>query len=281
MRSLNIDSMFVPIPVPEIEFDMFQFSGGEWHIKLNSRIKYSDVTRVVITNRFNNMDDLMKVAIAMDALVREGINDFDLVMPYIPYARQDRVCEPYESFTLKVFVNFLNSLEFDNVLVLDPHSDVAPALIHNCIVNSNEEYVHYALKDIALGVNLVVPDAGARKKAQKLVSDTGFMGLIQCDKIRDTETGKLSGFVVYSPDLHNEPCLIVDDICDGGGTFIGLAEKLKEHNAGDLYLFVTHGIFSKGISSLLGAGFKHIYSTNSVRDFEDRKSYLTQYPIEL
>jgi len=56
--------------------------------------------------------------------------------------------------------------------------------------------------------------------------------------------------------------LIVDDICDGGGTFLGLAEELKECNSGDLYLAVSHGIFSKGSQTLLD-NFKSIYSTDS------------------
>jgi ribose-phosphate pyrophosphokinase len=271
--------MFVPVPTPEIEFDMFQFPGGEWHIKLSDRIEYHKITKVIMTHRIITMDDLMQVAIAKDALERQGIREFHLVMPYIPYARQDR-CNVYtEAFTLKVFTGFLNSLRFNHVRVLDPHSDVAPALIHNCSVSTNEQYVQYALEDIGIGVNLVVPDGGARKKAQKLHKKTGFHGLIQCDKERNSQTGHLSGFRVYFENLHKEPCMIVDDICDGGGTFIGLAEELKAHNAGDLYLFVTHGLFSKGFNDLKKY-FKHVFCTNSFRSLTN-DDFITQYPIML
>lgn len=279
-RSLNIDSLFVPVPASEIEHHIFRFPGGEYHIKLNEKIDYGQVTRVVITNRFDNMGELMKVAIAKDALERRGIKKFDLVMPYIPYARQDRVCEKYESFTLKVFTDFLNSLNFDVVHVMDPHSDVAPALINNCNIISNIEYVARALVDISDLCYLIIPDTGATKKAQALQKSLNFKDAVQCNKIRDTKTGDLTGFKVYDY-LHfgDAPCIIVDDICDGGGTFIGLAEKLKEYNAGDLYLFVTHGIFSKGFEELLKF-FTKIYYTNSWISLSN-DDFLIQYDIQL
>ena len=71
---------------------MFKFNGGEIHIKLNNDIDYTDIEKVVITNRFRSGDDIIKVLIAKDSLERKGIKVFDLVMPYIPYARQDRQC---------------------------------------------------------------------------------------------------------------------------------------------------------------------------------------------
>jgi ribose-phosphate pyrophosphokinase len=271
--------MFIPVGSPEIEFKMLQFSGGEWHIKLNTRINYSKVDKVIITNRFINMNDLMKVAVAKDALERMGIESFDLVMPYIPYARQDRVNEPGESFTLKVFTDMLNSLKFDKVIVLDPHSDVAPALINNCVQRDNHQYVRMAYHSIPENAHLIIPDAGAVKKGHKLASDISFLSTVQCDKIRDTKTGSLSGFQVYTPSLYGRACLIVDDICDGGGTFMGLAYELKKHGAGPIYLFVTHGIFSKGLE-VLKEYFENIYCTNSFMTITN-DDFITQYPIQL
>jgi len=79
---------------------------------------------------------------------------------------------------------------------------------------------------------------------------------------------------VYADDLTGKNCLIVDDICDGGGTFMGLAEKLQEKQAGHLFLAVSHGIFSQGLSELQ-KHFKQIFCTNSIRDYENRP-YLQQ-----
>lgn len=267
IRSLNIDGMFVPTPQPEIGFEMIQFSGGETHIKLNNNIDYSKIEKVVITNRFKSGDDIVKVLIAKDALQRKGVKNFDLVMPYVPYARQDRKCYEGESFTLKVFANILNSANFDTVHVFDAHSDVAPALINNCINHDNKQFVEMALSDFEEMPILISPDAGSNKKANKLAIDLG-LELVKCDKVRDTKTGGLSGFEVFSNNLKGKNCLIVDDICDGGGTFLGLAKEIKKKGAEKIYLFVTHGIFSKGTEIFEGV-FDGLYCTNSFSDLKN------------
>lgn len=272
VRTLNLDGMFMPIVLPEIEFDKMVFSGGEQHIKLNNNIDYSQIDSVVITHRVRSTDDLMQVLIAKDALSIKGIKHFVLVMPYIPYARQDRKCFEGESFTLKVFTDVLNSAKFDTVYVLDSHSDVAPALINNCVNIDNTRFVGSVLKSLDFLPVLISPDAGSNKKANKL-SIHFELDLVKCDKIRDTQTGNLSGFEVFSNDLKGRNCIIVDDICDGGGTFVGLTEELKKKNAGDVYLFVTHGIFSKGFDVFKNT-LKHIYCTNSFSDITNE--FVTQ-----
>jgi ribose-phosphate pyrophosphokinase len=298
IRSLNLDGMFVPSPLPEIEFKMMQFNGGEWNIKLNSNIDYSKVDKVVISHRIKDGNDIMKVLIAHDALKRKGIKSFDLIIPYIPYARQDRVCVEGESFTLKVFTDIINSMNFETVIVFDAHSDVAPALINNCENHSNATFIKEAIIDWGINTRtvnpeknllLVSPDSGANKKIKKLHSELPYpeMVIVKCDKKRELKSGALSGFEVFATDLEKKDCLIVDDIADGGATFIGIAEALKEKNAGDIYLFVTHGIFSKGFTHLLEP-IKKIYTTNSfndivIRDFtkEQTETYVKQFKIQL
>lgn len=277
IRSLNLDRMFIPTPQPEIEFEMIQFNGGEMHIKLNNNIDYSVVEKVVITNRFKNSDDIIKVLITKDALQRKGVKDFDLVMPYIPYARQDRQCDEGESFTLKVFTDIINSANFNKVIVFDAHSDVAPALLNNSINKSCDVFVCEVLKDLKKDLVLISPDAGSNKKLNKLAIKFQ-LDLVKCDKVRDVKTGNLTGFEVFSNDLNHRDCLIVDDICDGGGTFIGLAKELIDKNAGNLYLYTTHGIFSRGYTALLSY-FDCIYTTNSVMDIKENG--VKQFKIQL
>ena len=279
IRALNLDSQFIPTVLPEIEFEFLKFNGGEHHIKLNNKIKFEEISKVVITNRFNNSDDIIKVLIAKDALEIKGVKEFELVMPYIPYARQDRQCANGESFSLKVFSNLINAAKFKKVIVFDAHSDVAPALIDNCVNYSNSAFVQFAINDIGKNVILISPDAGANKKINKLASICeGVIDVVKCDKIRDVKNGNLTGFEVFSNNLNKQKCLIVDDIADGGATFLGTAEELKKKNAGDIYLFVTHGIFSKGFEELNKA-FKKIYCTNSFKDFENNN--IKQFKIQL
>jgi ribose-phosphate pyrophosphokinase len=70
-------------------------------------------------------------------------------------------------------------------------------------------------------------------------------------------------------------CFIVDDICDGGRTFIELSKELKKRNCGNVYLIISHGIFSKGID-VLREHFTKVFCTNSISDIECKDGFLKQ-----
>lgn len=282
IESLNLDKGFAPIG-SGLQFEMLQFNGGEMHIKLNNEDDYSNIEKVVITNRFRGGDDIMKVLIAKEALQRKGVKHFDLVMPYVSYARQDRQCCDGESFTLKVFTDIINSAKFENVFVLDAHSDVAPALLNNCTNLQIDKYVEWTCLEIGshddADITLISPDAGANKKSNKLFENVGmFSGLIKCDKRRNVKNGKIEGVEIFAGNLKDKCCLIVDDICDGGRTFIEIAKELRKRGVGNIYLFVTHGIFSKRFDEL-SKYFEAIYCTNSFKDIDN--SLVSQFKIEL
>lgn len=286
IRSLNLDQEFIPTSLTEIEFEMFKFGGGEIHIKLNNNIDYSNIDMVVITNRFKDGDDIIKVLIAKDALELKGIKNFHLVMPYIPYARQDRQCADGESLTLKVFSKIINNANFDKIHVIDAHSDVAPALLDKSNNISNLKYVVQAVEYIHKENNLndillISPDSGANKKSNKLFNETNnlFSDLIKCDKKRNLNNGSLSGFEIFADDLNKKDCLIVDDICSRGGTFIGIAKALKEKNAGNIYLFVTHYEGTANIEAMKEAGIVNIIKTNSMNDIQN--DFVKQINIQL
>ena len=78
--------------------------------------------------------------------------------------------------------------------------------------------------------------------------------------------GAITGTEAYCDDLEGQSVVIADDIADGGYTFIKLAEKLKEKGAGKIFLYVSHGIFSKGLDVLLDAGIDCVYTTDSFCD---------------
>lgn len=82
-------------------------------------------------------------------------------------------------------------------------------------------------------------------------------------KHRDVQSGQLTGFALLAGDVRGRDVLIVDDLCDAGGTFIGAAQVLRQHGARSVSLYVTHGIFSKGVEHLLAQGIDNIYTTTS------------------
>jgi ribose-phosphate pyrophosphokinase len=116
---------------------------------------------------------------------------------------------------------------------------------------------------------LISPDAGSNKKIYDLAKSIGYTNeIIRCDKLRDIPTGQIIETIVYKDDLDGKDAIIVDDICDGGKTFIELAKVLKQKNVGKIYLVVTHGIFSNGFEGL-AEYISGIYTTNSVKDIQD------------
>ncbi len=273
---LNLDPQFRPFSnESEIAFQNFTFSGGEPHIKIQSGFDVSQ--RVTVTHRVNSFNDLGLICIAVDALKRMGVKIIDLFIPYFPAARQDRVMIPGEPLSVKVYADIINGLGLNKVMVFDAHSEVTPALLNNSEVIPNYTFIEKVMLEIGNEALLISPDGGALKKIYKVSEFLGGVEVVECSKSRDVKTGKLSGFKVYAEDLDGKDCLIVDDICDGGGTFIGLAEELKKKNAGKLYLAVSHGIFNKGFDTL--TVFEKIFTTNSFKDFDN--GFVKQIALEL
>lgn len=263
---INLNPSFTPLGENNlIEYKSFLFAGGEPHIKISNHFDVSAL--VTITQRINSFNDLGMICITVDALKRMGVKQINLFIPYFPAARQDRVMVPGEPLSVKVYADIINALNLESVAVFDPHSEVTPALLNNCEVISNHEFIKQVISKIGNEVKLISPDGGALKKIYKVSEFLGGAEVVECSKSRDVKTGKLSGFKVYADDLNGADCLIVDDICDGGGTFIGLAEELKNKNAGKLYLAISHGIFSKGFDEL-NKYFEQIFTTDSIKDVE-------------
>ena len=274
MVALNLDPTFRPfLHLTEVEYQAFSFSGGEPHIKISPD---TIAEQVMITHRVCSFNEFGLLLIAVDALKRLDVKHIEVFMPYFPAARQDRVMVEGESLSVKVYADILNNMGLAKVHVYDPHSDVTPALLNNSKTINNHSLVRQVVSQINKDMYIVSPDGGALKKIHKLAAHLQDYDVVECGKSRDVKTGKLSGFTVPLDDLNARACLIVDDICDGGGTFMGLAEELKAKNAGPLYLVVSHGIFSKGLDKLKGH-FEMIFTTDSFKEMVDER--VVQYKM--
>ena len=270
---LNLDPQFTPFHSGEnISFETFTFSGGEPHIKILSDL--SNVSEVTITTRTRSFNDFGLLLLTIDALKRFYIQKINVFIPYFPAARQDRVMVKGEPLSVKVYADMLNQLNLNKVMVYDAHSEVTAAVLDNCVSISNHTFIETVLSRINSEVLLISPDGGALKKIYKVSEFLGGIPVIECSKKLNVKKGKLEGFKVYEDDLKGQDCLIVDDICDGGGTFIGLAQELKNKNAGNLYLAVSHGIFNKGFE-VLNQHFTKIFTTDSFKTIENGVEQIT------
>lgn len=238
------------INLQEVPVKFFTFNGGEEQVVIDMSLVPEEPMTVEITAHLKSSIDVMRLVVLADAIRRiENYNaKFYLTMPYVPYARQDRVMQEGEALAIKSFANIINSLKFDAVLISDPHSPVTEAVLDNLVIRDQTDCFKQAVSEkfIFLSDDIVViaPDAGARKKAAKTAKHYNWE-LIEAGKTRDVSTGEITGTEIYG-DVAGKDCLILDDLCDGGMTFIKLGEALKAKGASNVRLYVTHGIFAKG-----------------------------------
>ena len=152
---LNLSTNFNPFQnqaTQILDFDALTFSGGEPHIKIHARGPLQEA--VMISHRVNSFEDFGLLLMAIDALKRLEAPAIQLFMPYFPAARQDRVMVAGEALSVKVYADILNSLQLNRVIIFDPHSEVAPALIDNCKSLDNCAFVKACMKKIPEEVSL-------------------------------------------------------------------------------------------------------------------------------
>lgn len=245
----------------ELEVQFSQFPCGETQVKLNLQdfpaLQPEDSLRIIVFFSYTSDVDLMRLALIQDALHQAfGMRLITKLLTtlYFPYSRQDRVCAKGESSSLKKICETLHSVFewFDGIELHDPHSDVLQA----CLPSSCELQIRHVEElitrfDLSEYDCVVSPDAGAYKKIFKVAQVLGKPVMI-ANKVRDTSTGEITGTTVYAGDdeITDKKLLIVDDLCDGGRTFYELAKVLKQRGASKVGLYVTHGMFTKGLESM-------------------------------
>lgn len=273
----------ISIGTEAIDFHYWVYPAGEIGVRVQGQFGGS-YALATITAKLKCANDIMALLLIVDALKRQ--NPYlileQLIVPYFPYARQDRVATIGDPHSLKVMVGLIENLGFRRIEVTDPHSSA----IENCFQKTHMEIAKHStsrLKDVISqivhkdgefasvdhsDVILVIPDEGAAKRIRIWAGLTNSE-TVSFIKQRDPQTGALSGFKMIDGNPLGKKCLIVDDICDGGGTFLGIAQQLKKHGASELYLYVTHGIFSAGYEKLCES-FTKIFTTES---FQERSLY--------
>ena len=224
---------------------------------------------VTIIARIKSAQDIIVLAHLNNAL-QASVQYRKLVLPYLPYSRADRRFKLGDCCGLQVFGQLIGSMNFDEVVTLDAHNhDKATLHVPFLLDRPADELIQRAIADFARKHNssritVLFPDKGARERyviPPAIACNTGHIDIdvLHCNKKRDPIGGAFEGFDVpgIPPDY---PAIIVDDICDGGGTFVGIAQKAHGIRLG---LYVTHGIFSKG-HELIGSYFDQIYTTNTI-----------------
>jgi ribose-phosphate pyrophosphokinase len=266
----------------DIKYKISKFPDGQQAVMVEY---FNSPNPVQIRSRLNSFQDLELIICTNQALKEMGASEIELYVPYFLGARSDRKFLYGETNYLKnVICPIINSQGFSKVYVVDPHSDVLEACLNNFAKFSNYNLVDDALsylikEDEDNKVALISPDAGALKKIYDVAKEFGISNVTTASKVREISTGTILRTELPTMDLDGiEHIVIIDDICDGGRTFIELAKEIIKQTNKPIYLIVTHGIFSAGFSEL-SKYFTYIYTTNSVKDISSDITLVKQLNI--
>lgn len=213
--------------------------------------------RANIDWKYSYEGELLEIAQLKDLLEAYGKKKTHLYIDYLPFARQDHPVSNGTTFALHSFAKLLNAIEFDYITIEDPHSEMALELIKNSHADYPRREVRDCL-DMVKAAYVCYPDKGARRKYTDLYSHSSIYG----EKVRDLSTGHITNYELHlgNRSIEDKSILIVDDICDGGKTFELLAVDLYRAGASEVHLFVSHGLFTKGLAPLRDAGIHRIFT---------------------
>lgn len=256
----------------EIAFKRFIFPDGQAHCEFDpaTLAKAARSGEIALIGAIKSGNDVLNIALALDA-VRSAFSQpypaITLNISYLLGARMDRRIADGQPATLAVITQLLNACTagLTAVRVLDPHSPITLASLTGSVALHPDALVAMALAHVehedGRAPVVGIPDAGAIARTHGILARLRAPhDIARCRKKRDSQTGKLSGFQLDEGDVAGRSVVIVDDICDGGGTFAGIAAVLRAQGATRVMLCVTHGIFSKGIEIV---GIDEIFCTDS------------------
>lgn len=237
--------------------DFFLFPAGEWEMNTDqlSEEVIGIVKRTEVVIRTTNVNALVQAGLWANYWGSRDVGS-ELYIPYMPASRADHG----GTEGVNVYEALIDSLSFSSVTTLDIHSNVLKDQGSFMSFSTAEYATLAAVSQLDYGYDAVIaPDEGAKRRAARVAHKLGIP-LLVARKVRDN----VGNIVAYDIDGIEEThsYLVVDDICDGGATFIKLAETMDVEEAG-LDLWVTHGFFSKGLDELK-RHYDKIMTTDSV-----------------
>ena len=254
-----------------LNIEIMTFPDSQPHVRLSGieRNEFVDVFHSI-----RSSDDMIVLMMISNALQQMNCAKATLHISYLMGARYDRLMVEGDSIDFEVISRMINQCGFSQVKVLDLHNPIAGYKWLDRYVDVNndllvENFVNYVTKSSQNEIHIdpievmIIPDTGAVDKSMN-TRDKFFRGclVVMCKKSRDLTTGHITLQVINPEICEGRSVVIVDDLCDGGGTFLAIRDQINPRQA---TLIVTHGIFSKGISKL-EEKFDCIVTTNSFRD---------------
>ncbi len=229
-----------------------RFADMEVFVEIHENVRGEDVF-VVQSTSYPVNDNLMELLIMLDALQRSSARRKTAVIPYFGYARQDRKSAPRTPISAKLVSNLITHSGADRVLTLDLHAgqiqgffDIPTDNLFAAPLFASDIRDRYNGRDIMI----VSPDVGGVLRARAMATRLN-VDLAIIDKRR--ERAGISEVMNVIGDVHGRDCILIDDICDSGGTLCNAADALFAEGAKSVSVYVTHGVLSGGAVARIAA----------------------------
>lgn len=256
----------VSVADSEIKYRVDVFPDGEHSLVIEDQLDHKvETVRIIV--RISSMNELFVLMQACDILKRHGMS-YEIFITYLMSMRMDRVMDWNRPYSLKLVTDMIRSLDAKNIYVFEPHSKKTLELLGAEEWKTNFTYHRMSFMNFNVGHKLVYPDAGAAKRY------SGGFFYIAFNKVRDLETGKIVGLELANKDDKDEIAeafniTVIDDLCDAGGTFLGVAEEIRKLNPNaHLQIVIAHMVNPKGIENLSRV-YDDVYISNSYKDWDN------------
>lgn len=260
--------------------ELKNFSCGERYVKYLQSLRGKDVYIVQTAATVETNENLLELFLLCQAAKLSFARSIHVILPYFPYARQDRVAEPREPISARLIADLLQASGADHVITLNLHSDQIQGFF-SIPVDSLEARTIFAkyFLDKKLDSPVVVsPDEGGAKRAKKFADLIGA-DLAIVHKTRP-EHQKVEVLELVG-NIEGRTCILFDDMIDTAGSLVSAKDALiKAGAAPDVYAIATHPVFSgPAIERLTDAQFKEVVVSNSIPTEEHAFPGLTVLPI--
>src|SRR5688572_4195379 len=240
-----------------------RFSDGEFNFQIGENVRGHDVFIVQPTCPPSDRH-LMELLIMIDTFVRASAERVTAVIPYFGYARADKKDRPRVPIAAKLVANLLTTAGAQRILTVDLHASQIQGFFDIPVdhLYAAPVIVEYFQNNPIENMIVVSPDTGGAERARAYAKRLNT-GLALCDKRR--EKANVAEVMNVVGDVKGKNCLIIDDMCDTGGTICKVADALYANGANEIYACFTHAVFSgKAIENLSASHLKKIIVTNTI-----------------
>ncbi|WP_206035906.1 ribose-phosphate diphosphokinase, partial [Prescottella equi] len=250
------------------------FANGEIFVRFEESVRGSDA--FVLQSHPAPLNQwIMEQLIMIDALKRGSAKRITAVLPFYPYARQDKKHRGREPISARLIADLLKTAGADRIITVDLHTDQIQGFFdgpvdHMHALGQLAQYVreNYGTENICV----VSPDAGRVKVAEKWADALDGAPLAFVHKTRDPLVPNQVKSNRVVGDVSGRTCVLIDDMIDTGGTIAGAVEVLKNAGAGDVIIATTHGVFSDPAAErLANCGAKEVIATNTLPIPEEKR----------